>query len=131
LNDYKEKFVVAWINRIMHFVNVTMNKAESAHAKLKGHLGSSQYDLESSWTIINSLIELQHIEIKGSFEKSLTLVQHNFKPAIFRELRGVISRSALNMVLMQSQLTHKIRINKVSCGCVIRTTYGLPCAQET
>ncbi|XP_052177632.1 uncharacterized protein LOC127791693 [Diospyros lotus] len=114
----------------MHFGNVTTNRAESAHAKLKRHLGSSQGDLESSWTIINSLIELQHVEIKGSFEKSLMLVQHNFKPAIFRELRGVISRSALNMVLMQSQLAYKIGIDKVSCGCVIRSTYGLPCAHE-
>ncbi|XP_052193889.1 uncharacterized protein LOC127802218 [Diospyros lotus] len=130
LNDYKEKFVAAWTNRIMHFGNVTMNRAESAHAKLKRHLGSSQGDLESSWTIINSPIELQHVEIKGSFEKSLTLVQHNFKPVIFRELGGVISKSALNMVLMQSQLAHKIGIDKVSCGCVIRTTYGLPCACE-
>ncbi|XP_052179871.1 uncharacterized protein LOC127793130 [Diospyros lotus] len=130
LNDYKEKFVAAWTNRIMHFGNVTTNRAESAHAKLKRHLGSSQGDLESSWTIINSLIELQHVEIKGSFEKSLMLVQHNFKPAIFRELRGVISRSALNMVLMQSQLAYKIGIDKVSCGCVIRSTYGLPCAHE-
>ncbi|XP_052210807.1 protein FAR-RED ELONGATED HYPOCOTYL 3-like [Diospyros lotus] len=130
LNDYKKKFVAAWTNRIMHFGNVTTNRAESAHAKLKRHLESSQGDLESSWTIINSLIELQHVEIKGSFEKSLTLVQHNFKPTIFRELRGVISKSALNMVPMQSQLTHKIGIDKVLYGCVIRSTYGLSCACE-
>ncbi|XP_052208410.1 protein FAR-RED IMPAIRED RESPONSE 1-like [Diospyros lotus] len=130
LNNYKEKFVAAWTNKIMHFGNVTTNRAESAHAKLKRHLGSSQGDFESSWTIINSLIELQHTEIKGSFEKSLTLVQHNFKPEIFRELRGIISRNAMNMVLKETQIAQKIGVDKISCGCVIRSTHGLPCAHE-
>ncbi|XP_052209388.1 PKS-NRPS hybrid synthetase cheA-like [Diospyros lotus] len=130
LNDYKEKFVATWTNKIMHFGNVTTNRVESAHAKLKKHLGLSQCDFESSWTIINSLIESQHIEIKGSFEKSLMLVQHNFKEDIFKELRGVISRSAMNMVLKQSQLVEKIGVDKVACGCVIKMTHGLPCAHE-
>ena len=71
------------------------SRVESAHTKPKRYLGSSQDDFKSSWTIINSLIELQHTEIKGSFEKSLTLVQHNFKPEIFKELRGIISRNAI------------------------------------
>ncbi|XP_052198258.1 uncharacterized protein LOC127805543 [Diospyros lotus] len=130
LNNYKEKFVATWTNKIMHFRNVTTNRAESAYAKLKRHLGSSQGDFESSWTIINSLIELQHTEIKGSFEKSLTLVQHNFKPEIFRELRGIISRNAMNMVLKETQIAQKIGVDKISCGCVIRSTHGLPCAHE-
>ncbi|XP_052193761.1 uncharacterized protein LOC127802110 [Diospyros lotus] len=130
LNNYKEKFVAAWTNKIMHFGNVTTNRAESAHAKLKRHLGSSQGDFESSWTIINSLIELQHTEIKGSFEKSLTLVQHNFKLEIFRELRGIISRNVMNMVLKETQVAQKIGVDKISCGCVIRSTHGLPCAHE-
>ena len=93
-------------------------------------MGSSQGDFESSWKIINSLIELQHTEIKGSFEKSLMLVQHNFKPEIFKELRGIISRNAMNMVLKQTQIAQKIGMDKLACGCVIRSTYGLPCAYE-
>ncbi|XP_052172209.1 protein FAR1-RELATED SEQUENCE 5-like [Diospyros lotus] len=74
LNDYKEKFIATWTNKVLYFGNVTTNRAESAHAKLKRYLGSSQGDFESSWKIINSLIELQHTEIKGPFEKSLMLV---------------------------------------------------------
>lgn len=31
---------------------------------------------------------------------------------------------------MQSQLAHKIGIDKVSSGCVIRSTYSLSCAHE-
>ena len=53
-------------------------RAESAHAKLKRHLGSSQGDFDTSWNVINSLIELQHTEIKASFGRSLTAVEYNF-----------------------------------------------------
>ena len=52
-------------------------RAESAHAKLKRHLGSSQGDFESSWNVINALIELQHTEIKASFERSILLLNIN------------------------------------------------------
>ncbi|XP_052175667.1 protein FAR1-RELATED SEQUENCE 5-like [Diospyros lotus] len=38
LNDYKEKFIAAWTNKVLHFGNVTTNRAESAHAKLKRYL---------------------------------------------------------------------------------------------
>ncbi|XP_052171683.1 PKS-NRPS hybrid synthetase cheA-like [Diospyros lotus] len=130
LNDYKEKFIAAWTNKVLHFGNVTTNRAESAYVKLKRYLGSSQGDFESSWKIINSLIELQHTEIKGSFEKSLILVQHNFRSEIFRELRGIISRNAMNMVSKQTEMAQKIGVDKVACRCVIRSTHGLPCAHE-
>ena len=52
-------------------------RAESTHAKLKRHLGSSQGDFESSWNVINALIELQHMEIKASFEISILLLNIN------------------------------------------------------
>ena len=52
-------------------------RAESAHAKLKRHLGSFQGDFESSWNVINALIELQHTEIKASFERSISVVEFN------------------------------------------------------
>ena len=49
-------------------------RAESAHAKLKRHLGSSQGDFESSWNVINALIELQHAEIKASLREVFLLL---------------------------------------------------------
>ena len=76
-------------------------RAESAHAKLKRHLGSSQGDFESSWNVINALIELQHTEIKASFEISISVVEHQFNNAMLKELRGMVSRASLNMILME------------------------------
>ena len=105
-------------------------RAESAHAKLKRHLGSSQRDFESSWNVINALIELQHTEIKASFERSIFVVEHQFNNAMFKELRGMVSRASLNMILMEFKRATQVEIEKGICGCVNRTSYGLPCAHE-
>ena len=105
-------------------------RAESAHAKLKRHLGSSQGDFESSWNVINALIELQHTEIKASFERSISVVEHQFHNAMFKELRGMVSRASLNMILMEFKRATQVEIEKGICGCVNRTSYGLPCAHE-
>ena len=105
-------------------------RAESAHAKLKRHLGSSQGDFESSWNVINALIELQHTEIKASFERSISVVEHQFNNAMFKELWGMVSRASLNMILMEFKRATQVEIEKGICGCVNRTSYGLPCAHE-
>ena len=107
-----------------------MNRAESAHAKLKRQLGSCQVSFQASFEKIHSLLELQHTDIKASFEKSLTVVQHQFKPSQFRELRGNVSISALEYLLVESKRANSIGIDVEACGCVLRHTHGLPCAHE-
>ncbi|XP_028070434.1 uncharacterized protein LOC114272918 [Camellia sinensis] len=54
LISYKDKFVAVWTDSCMHFENVTTNRAESAHAKLKRQLGSNQVNFECSWTKIHN-----------------------------------------------------------------------------
>ena len=105
-------------------------RAESAHAKLKRHLGSSQGDFESYWNVINALIELQHTEIKASFEISIYIVEHQFHNVMFKELRGMVSRASLNMILMEFKRATQVEIEKGISGCVNRTSYGSPCAHE-
>ncbi|KAL7228954.1 hypothetical protein ACSBR2_007618 [Camellia fascicularis] len=53
-----------------------MYRAESSHSKFKRYLGSSQGNFELNWTRIHNLLELQHSEIKLSFEKRNIDVQH-------------------------------------------------------
>ena len=105
-------------------------RAESAHEKLKRHLGSSQGDFESSWNVINALIELQHTKIKASFERSISVVEHQFHNAMFKELWGMVSRASLNMILMEFKRATQVEIEKGICGYVNKTSYGLPCAHE-
>ncbi|CAL5372675.1 unnamed protein product [Camellia sinensis] len=130
LNPYKEKFVTVWTDSCMHCGNVTSDRIEKAHAKLKRQLCSGQVDFECSWTKIHNLLELQHTDIKASFEKSLTVVQHQFRPSHFRELWGNISIIALEIVLVESKRAEFTGIDSSACGCVIRHTHGLPCAHK-
>ncbi|XP_057493207.1 uncharacterized protein LOC130778715 [Actinidia eriantha] len=107
-------------------------RAESSHAKLKRQFVSSQGSFESSWTRIHSLLELQHTDIKAFFEKSLTIIQHNFKPFEFKELRGNVSIMALDKVLMEMKRVNNVGIDVSARGCVIQRTQGecLPCAHK-
>ncbi|XP_028057844.1 PKS-NRPS hybrid synthetase CHGG_01239-like [Camellia sinensis] len=130
LNPYQEKFIAVHTDMCMHFGNVTTNRVESAHARLKRQLGSSQTTFEVSFEKIHCLLELQHIQVKASFEKSLTTVQHQFKPSQFRELRGNVSICAFEYVLAESKRSNSVGIDVATCGCVLRRTHGLPCAHE-
>ncbi|KAH9753465.1 protein FAR1-RELATED SEQUENCE [Citrus sinensis] len=130
LNNYKERFVSAWTDKIMHFGNLTTNRVESSHSRLKKYLSTSQGNFETSWAKIHNLLELQHTDIKASFEKSLTVVQHQFKPTEFKHIRGFISITALNITLSELKRAISIGVDRSACGCVIRQTHGLPCAHE-
>ncbi|XP_028073557.1 uncharacterized protein LOC114275753 [Camellia sinensis] len=105
LVPYKDKFVAAWTDTCMHCSNASFEK-------------------------IHSLLELQHTDIKASFEKSLTVVQYQFKPSQFRELQGNVSISVLEYLLVESKSANSIGIDVEACGCVLRHTHGLPCAYE-
>ncbi|XP_028070698.1 PKS-NRPS hybrid synthetase CHGG_01239-like [Camellia sinensis] len=130
LVPYKDKFVATWTDTCMHCGNVTTNRAESAHAKLKRQLGSCQVSFQASFEKIHSQLKLKHTDIKASFEKSQTVVQHQFKPSQFRELRGNVSISALEYLLVESKRANSIGIDVEACGCVLCHTHGLPCAHE-
>ncbi|KAI5332645.1 hypothetical protein L3X38_022774 [Prunus dulcis] len=101
LIPYKERFVAAWTNTCMHFENTTSNRVETAHAKLKKQLGNSMCTFGTSWDKIHPLIELQHTEIKASFEKSLSFVQHDCRKEDFNELIGFVSIFVLDNIMVE------------------------------
>ncbi|XP_028099011.1 uncharacterized protein LOC114298595 [Camellia sinensis] len=97
LVPYKDKFVAAWTDTCMH--------CEQCYNEL------------ASFEKIHSLLELQHTDIKASFEKSLTAVQHQFKPSQFRELWGNVSISVLEYLLVENKRANSIGIDVEACGC--------------
>lgn len=98
LESYKERFVACWTNMYLHSNNVNSNRGESAHVRLK-RLQTSQENFKNCWRIIHSPLELQHTEIKVSFEKSLTIVHRNYILPEFRELHGLISIHAMKLIM--------------------------------
>ncbi|KAL5190544.1 hypothetical protein HKD37_04G009963 [Glycine soja] len=128
--SHKEKFVIAWTNKVMHLGNTTTNRVESAHWALKRVLQNSLGDLCSVWDAMNNMMTLQHTEIKASFETSTHVVQHVFKITLYRRLLGMVSRYALNQIAAEFERVHYADKNPSTCGCVMRTMHGLPCACE-
>ena len=105
-------------------------RVESAHSSLKRLLQNSIGDLCSVWDAMNNMITLQHTEIKASFETSTHVVGHVFKKTLYRRLLGMVSRYALNQIATEFERIHYAGKNPSSCGCMVRTTLGLPCACE-
>ena len=105
-------------------------RVESAHWALKRVLQNSLGDLCSVWDAMNNMIMLQHTKIKASFETSTHVVGHVFKITLYKRLLGMVSRYALNQIAAEFERVHYAGNNPSSCGCVMRTMHGLPCACE-
>ncbi|XP_028201811.1 uncharacterized protein LOC114385990 [Glycine soja] len=106
------------------------NWVESAHWSLKRVLQNSVGDLCSIWDAMNNMMTLQHTEIRASFETSTHVIGHVFKKTLYKRLLGMVSRYALNEILVEFERVRHFKDNLSSCGCVLRTTLGLPCACE-
>ena len=79
---------------------------------------------------MNNMMTLQHTEIKASFEKSTHVVGHVFKKTLYMRLLGMTSRYALNQIAAELERVDYAGKNPSSCGCMVRTTFGLPYACE-
>ncbi|KAL5124261.1 hypothetical protein HKD37_02G004701 [Glycine soja] len=103
---------------------------ESSHWALKRVLQNSLGDLCSVWDAKNNMIMLQHVEIKASFETNTHVVGHVFKKTLYKRLLGMVSRNALNEIATEVERLCYLGNDPSSCGCVMRSTHGLPCACE-
>ncbi|KAL5142381.1 hypothetical protein HKD37_09G025570 [Glycine soja] len=103
------------------------NLVESAYWALKRLLQNSLRDLCSVW---EAMITLQHTEIKASFETSTHVVGHVFKVTLYKKLIGMVSRYALNQIAAKFERVNYVDIYNSRCGCIMRTTHGLPCVCE-
>jgi len=45
-------------------------------------------------------------------------------------LRGFVSRTVLRRIVVEFERVRYMEIDESTCGCRLRTTYGLPCACE-
>ena len=71
---------------------------------------------------------MQHAKIKDSFENSVNVVLHNFRPSQFKFLRGVVSIAAMKKIMEESIRSNTMCANKEACKCILRKIYGQSCA---
>ncbi|KAH1228959.1 Protein FAR1-RELATED SEQUENCE 5 [Glycine max] len=57
-------------------------------------------------------------------------VMHLGNTTTNRRLLGMVSRYALNQIAAELECVHYAGMNPSSCGCMVRTTLGLPCAYQ-
>ena len=105
-------------------------RAESHHATLKKQLQSSKGNFVTCWDHFHTLMEASHTAIKDSFEKSKNVISHKFRVAIFQDLRGFVSSTALKLMHEEMQNLPEGVLEVEKCGCTLRRTCGLPCAHE-
>lgn len=129
---FKEFFVVAWTKRVMHFGCTTTQRVESAHGSLKKLLGASNLNLSLVWKQMDIMIKSQVLDIESAFEMSTLKPTHTFiAEKLFKDIRGSVSSHAMKLI-------HEEKKNRVDyvgmdhsiCGCLLRSTHGLPCAHE-
>jgi hypothetical protein len=130
LNPHKEKFVHAWIDRVMHLGNTTTNRVESAHSKLKKMLRDSVGDFCKTWDAMDNLLKLQHNDIRASFQQSIVVLEHRFNIKYYQKLQGFVSRAGLAKIFEEHERVNDTGVDQSVCDCVIRSMHGLPCACE-
>ena len=79
---------------------------------------------------MNNMITLQHTGIEASFETSTRVVRHVFKVTLYKRLLDMVSRYALNQIVVEFERVHYAGKSPSCYGCVMRITHGLPCACE-
>jgi hypothetical protein len=129
LDPVKEKIVRAWTDLVMHIGNTTTNRVESQHGVLKSYLLDSKGDLVRCWEATNQMLSNQFTKIKTSFGQSTTAVEHHFKDHfLYSKLVYNVSRDGLRFIRGEEVRSQECGRNRKKCGCVIKRTYGLPCA---
>ncbi|KAL8474204.1 hypothetical protein ACS0TY_030864 [Phlomoides rotata] len=95
IDPYKERFMKAWTNQVMHYGNTTTNRVESHHSALKRMLRNSSGKFQTCWVQCHSLFEACHTAIKASFSKSVNIAKQKFTSNLYSNLYGVVSHVAL------------------------------------
>ncbi|KAI5427084.1 hypothetical protein KIW84_032494 [Lathyrus oleraceus] len=130
LTPHKQRFVGAWINRVLHLGNTTTNQVESAHWKLKQMLENNIGDMVKCWEAMNNNLRLQLGNIRASFQKCFYEVEHAHISPFYGNLRGSVSRAALRRIAEELLRVGYVGTNRQICGCTLRLSYVLPCACE-
>ncbi|XP_014500488.1 PKS-NRPS hybrid synthetase CHGG_01239-like [Vigna radiata var. radiata] len=107
---------LALMNAIANVFPESYQMVEFAHASLKKILSNSMGDLCSCWDSIHNFVTIQHNKIKTSFEKfgcsQVTLLKDT------------------DLIAEELERGQQIGLDSSKYGCVLRRTFGVPCACE-
>ncbi|KAK9756694.1 hypothetical protein RND81_01G115100 [Saponaria officinalis] len=125
--SHAKKFVLCYTNDYFHLGNTATSRVESAHSLLKAWLKSAHLTLDTMWSRIHSMLEGQHSKICKELQDSMS--RPRITQRFFSLLQGKVSTKAIE--IMEDECKRGVSLGirlELGCGCVLRTTHGLPCA---
>ncbi|XP_004300313.1 PREDICTED: uncharacterized protein LOC101306139 [Fragaria vesca subsp. vesca] len=134
LEPYKEMFVAAWTDKVMHLgwsqgtwgCRYSFNLASILSNRLAGV--EQKVPTDKFWKDLQGWIENDNVNVKQS------LKSENYDGYGFPELKGLygtVSRRALTLLREQTDVARRRDVdNGENCRCAIRSTHGLPCAHQ-
>ncbi|KAK9668801.1 hypothetical protein RND81_13G087700 [Saponaria officinalis] len=126
---YATNFAKCYTDKILHFGSRTISRVESAYGILKSWLSSSTLALDSIWQRVDSILTVQHSEIRKELEMSRSKNRHDKFGTMFAMVKGGVSHRALE--LMEKEIDRGLSLGYdliIQCGCTFELSYGLPCA---
>lgn len=128
---FKTQFVNAWTNKVKHLGHCTTQRVEVARANLKNHLNSSLGSFPIVWSTMHSMVLSQLWDIDQAMQHSRRMFNHvHNREKDFRDIRSHVSTYAMDLLLEEQRRSTGIGNIRENCGCVLRSTHGLPCAHE-
>ncbi|KAI3887526.1 hypothetical protein MKX03_032035 [Papaver bracteatum] len=128
---HKEKFVVAWTNKVKHFDNQATSMVESSHGRLKSFLEKSSCSFPTFFKAVHRMFKVDATRLMHEFEVSKTQSKWRYgKEQTFKLLIGHVSHFALRSMKLEKQFKSMIGNDKDGCICTIKLTMGLPCSHD-
>ncbi|XP_012842429.1 PREDICTED: protein FAR1-RELATED SEQUENCE 5-like [Erythranthe guttata] len=116
LDPYKEKLASVWTIKCTHFGTYTSSRVEGAHRRMKRDVHNSTGTFVDLYTKVNNQIVEQYNDIKASFEVSKNTYEHTFKTLIYNELRGSISKFALQLLKVEVDNAKLLQPSDMGCS---------------
>jgi len=119
--------VFAWIDEHLNYNNRTTSRVEVQHSVFKTHIENQHNYLDRLVDISNEVVNRQEAAILKSFERSRSVRKHEHMAiSTFRQLIGVLSHDALDLLTKEVNRAHKL--DSKDCRCWIQKCCGLLCA---
>jgi len=128
---HKEKFCLAWTNKVTHYGNAVTSRAESIHHAIKKDLPSRLLHLHDVWQLLSLYLTRTANELKHKLGYERSKIKDSHRKAILVPLHHHISHHAIDKVLehcQQFNLFANSEAELIPCTKAFTTTLGLPCA---
>jgi hypothetical protein len=129
---HKQKFVLRWTNNVRHFGNITTNRVESQHSVMKHWLESGRCSMDTLFERAKACVVVQVHSIKKELDASRSKTNTNLHIHNVFPYQYLIRRASLRCIqLMRMEDARIVDLGndpRVTCGCVLRSTCGAPCA---